>query len=51
MSDEDDYTYGESVYFEGPCTCSHEREQHGWGSCGVQDPSGPECDCEAGWTE
>lgn len=44
-SDYDDW--GESVtYFEGPCTCEHAREAHGWGLCG-QD----ECECEAGWTE
>ena len=34
------------IYFVGPCTCEHEADQHGWGSCGVED-----CDCEAGWEE
>jgi hypothetical protein len=32
--------------FIGPCTCDHEPEQHGWGSC---DQDG--CTCEAGWEE
>lgn len=32
------------VWFEGPCTCDHDEEQHGWGSCAVED-----CQCVAGW--
>lgn len=36
----------EQVTFVGPCTCTHEPEQHGWGSCGVEG-----CECEAGWEE
>lgn len=29
------------VYFEGPCTCDHAREQHDWGGC---DVDGYECE-------
>lgn len=36
----------DQVSFSGPCTCEHEREQHGWGSCNVEG-----CNCEAGWEE
>lgn len=43
----DDEEWGEIfTYFEGPCTCDHEQEEHTWGSCDVDD-----CSCEAGWTE
>ena len=34
------------VAFVGLCTCDHERDEHGWGSCDVEG-----CDCEAGWEE
>ena len=34
------------IYFEGPCTCEHEREEHGYGGCDVDD-----CSCEAAWAE
>lgn len=34
------------VSFVGSCTCTHEKEQHGWGSCDVEG-----CECEAGWEE
>ena len=47
MSDEeeaDDWPE-EQTYFVG-CTCDHEPEQHGWGSCDVED-----CPCEGGWEE
>lgn len=44
--------------FEGTCTCEHEPEQHGWGSCDVMfQPRGVAgqmlmpCPCEAGWVE
>jgi hypothetical protein len=37
--------YEEQTYFVG-CTCEHEAEQHGWGSCKVDD-----CPCEGGWEE
>ena len=43
MEDEDDYN---DPYFEGPCTCEHDEDEHGWGSCDVEG-----CECEAGWTE
>jgi hypothetical protein len=42
-----DYDYPEEmVSFEGPCTCEHSEEDHGWGSCDVDG-----CPCEAGWAE
>lgn len=34
------------AWFVGPCTCEHDEDAHGWGSCDVQG-----CDCEAGWEE
>jgi hypothetical protein len=34
------------TYFEGPCTCEHEQDDHGWGECGEDD-----CPCRAGWCE
>ena len=47
MSDGEDYEdYEESASFVGPCTCKHEKEEHGWGHCYVEG-----CDCEAGWEE
>ena len=47
-ADEDafDDPYEESAYFTGDCTCDHDKEYHGWGSC---DELG--CRCEAGWEE
>jgi hypothetical protein len=42
----DDEEYEESTYFMGECTCKHEREEHDWGQCGVDN-----CKCEAGWEE
>lgn len=39
-------SYEEITYFIGPCTCVHEQDEHGWGSCGM-----PYCECEAGWEE
>lgn len=44
MCEEEDYN--ECAYFTGECTCDHEDEEHGWGSCGEDD-----CECEAGWEE
>ena len=35
----------ETTYF-CDCTCDHDKDQHGWGSCDVEG-----CDCEGGWTE
>lgn len=34
------------VYFEGDCTCEHDRNDHGWGQCNEEG-----CECEAGWVE
>lgn len=34
------------TYFEGPCTCDHEEDEHGWGGCNIEG-----CDCSASWTE
>ena len=28
------------------CTCVHLQDQHGWGSCLIED-----CPCEGGWEE
>jgi hypothetical protein len=54
--DEDEEYPEYSTYFEGPCTCLHEEEEHGWGACGVEAHGwGPDwvedCPCEAGWVE
>jgi len=38
--DYDDY----APYFAGDCTCTHDPDEHGAGSCGVLN-----CNCEAGW--
>lgn len=50
MDDNDDYDDdtipGDYVHFEGPCTCEHEQEEHGWGGCNIDG-----CNCEAGWEE
>ncbi len=43
---EDELEYDGNAYFEGPCTCEHDQDAHGWGSCEVEG-----CPCEAGWTE
>jgi hypothetical protein len=37
--------------FDGPCTCDHEIDEHGWGNCGVILEDETECTCEGGWTE
>jgi hypothetical protein len=46
MEDDDEPEFEYSAIFAGSCTCDHEREEHGWGSCNVED-----CECEAGWEE
>lgn len=43
-------TWEYSASFGGYCTCGHEPEDHGWGTCGSDNEDGP-CDCEAGWEE
>jgi len=43
---DDEEAWNESAHFIGPCTCLHDMEEHGWGSC---DADG--CYCEAGWEE
>lgn len=53
--DEDLNEWVEHVYFTGECTCFHDEDDHGWGSCDVEDV-GPDgeigaCLCEAGWEE
>jgi len=45
-SDGDDEPFEYNASFVGPCTCEHEEEDHGWGSCGVEG-----CECQAGWEE
>ena len=37
-------------YFVGDCTCDHEMDAHGWGSCYCVE-NDVECPCEAGWEE
>jgi hypothetical protein len=49
MSDDEDWE--EHPYFTGECTCDHDREEHGWGSCDVEIGEGEYCPCEAGWEE
>lgn len=34
------------AYFYDTCTCEHDEDEHGWGSCDIED-----CPCEAGWEE
>ncbi len=46
MEEENDEYWEETQYFNGPCTCEHGEDEHGWGSCDVEG-----CDCEAGWEE
>ena len=41
----EDYEY-EIVPAFMDCTCEHEEDQHGWGSCDVEG-----CDCLGGWEE
>lgn len=45
-TDDGDEWPEEQAYFTGECTCDHETEEHGWGSCDVEG-----CECEAGWEE
>lgn len=42
--EDEDEVWEENANFVGPCTCPHEEEEHGWGSCDVEG-----CPCEAGW--
>lgn len=54
MTDEaqdDDGDPEDHAYFTGECTCDHDPEEHGWGSCDVEDASGNICPCQAGWEE
>lgn len=44
--EEEDGLWEDSAHFCGHCTCEHEDEEHGWGSCDVEG-----CPCEAGWEE
>jgi hypothetical protein len=46
MDDEVEEPFEYQQYFVGECTCDHDRDEHGWGSCGIDD-----CPCEAGWEE
>lgn len=64
MGDEEGLEYGDSeiehsdhyehweysASFSGYCICAHDPEEHGWGSCGIEDEDG-ECPCYAGWEE
>ena len=44
--EDDEWYYAEYTYFEGPCTCLHDEEEHGWSACLADD-----CQCTAGWVE
>lgn len=44
--EDDDTSYEVNAYFFGACTCEHDQDEHGWGSCAVEN-----CPCEAGWEE
>lgn len=46
MSDDESEYPDYATTFCGPCTCDHEPDEHGWGSCNVEG-----CQCEAGWEE
>ena len=46
MLPDEDEVMDYPVSFEGECTCHHERDEHGWGDCGVDG-----CLCQAGWWE
>jgi len=41
----EDEKFDQMQYF-CECTCEHDPDEHGWGSCDVE-----ECDCEGGWEE
>jgi hypothetical protein len=43
MDDIDDFPE-DHAYFEGPCTCTHEPEEHGYIGCEVDG-----CECNAHW--
>lgn len=43
---EDDWICPEDNATFQDCTCEHEPEQHGWGSCDVEG-----CPCEGSWEE
>jgi hypothetical protein len=45
-NDDNEYCYYEPrVSFWG-CNCDHYPDEHGWGSCDVDD-----CECGGGWEE
>ncbi len=44
MTDEDEW--GEEYVSFADCSCDHDKEDHGWGSCDVES-----CPCEGGWEE
>ena len=46
MDDEEDEWPEERPVSFGGCTCEHEPEEHGWGSCDAEG-----CPCEGGWEE
>lgn len=43
---ETDVPYEAQPTFDGECGCPHPTDEHGWGSCAVEN-----CPCEAGWIE
>jgi hypothetical protein len=47
VDDEDELIETESAYFDpDECTCEHDRDDHGYGGCEMDD-----CDCEGHWEE
>ena len=55
MDDDDDWDNNDlpedHVHFQGPCTCVHAPEDHGWVKCEVNEGEENECECEASWEE
>jgi len=45
QSEESEFT-GPETYLSGPCTCSHEPEDHDWDKCEFDG-----CECLAHWEE
>jgi hypothetical protein len=39
----------EQIWFIGPCTCDHDREEHGWGSCNGAASTSGTCVACGGW--
>jgi len=46
MDDDDGEEWGEEQAYFIDCTCNHEPNEHGWGSCDIEC-----CPCEGGREE